>query len=502
MKTVLINKFGGIVGDPRDTTNGACRMISQFDVLSNEKRITPFRNSEDGDSSSSTGKKKNFTVGLFLPGSTNAYRLFSLGESGSGFAEVMMKGLTTGSSDDLDDATWASPANNASAGGAFSTNFFVYYKNTGLIIGAKSNTTLWAFDPTTGAAWQDSYKSLAYTNIAQGLVHPEDDILYIPHDNKISSLNGATLSTAVVTLPSHFVINSICPFGNYLAIGAAPLDGIGNSKVFLWDRNTSYVILNEAIDWGEGSLQVLEELDGFLIGISKQSGLNFTPKLIFKYYSTAYGAQQFGEIIASSLIMGIPKQKKNSRIYFTANMTVNGSSRQGVWSVGRNKSGQFVISHDRSTENDTALGGGAIHNFYIVGDYMFISYSNNAGTVKLSKTNDAEAYTSSTSVLETCINPNMSLEDRTIKKQLKTVSLSYPPLPTNGSMVLKYRVDGGSYTTIFTETVDGTLTTEAKNESDGKPFQAGREYEFQISSSGGGEITEFKYTYEPLKTLI
>jgi hypothetical protein len=96
----------------------------------------------------------------------------------------------------------------------------------------------------------------------------------------------------------------------------------------------------------------------------------------------------------------------------------------------------------------------------------------------------------------------MSLEDRTIKKQLKTVSLSYPPLPTNGSMVLKYRVDGGSYTTIFTETVDGTLTTEAKNESDGKPFQAGREYEFQISSSGGGEITEFKYTYEPLKTLI
>lgn len=236
MKTITINKFNaGIQNDPRSRVSAGARMVTNFDVLTNEHKMTPYRDSEDGDSGASTSQKQNFAIAL-RTGTT--YSLYGLGVvSGTGKAEVLVKELSTGASTDLDDNGWGTPSANQSASGSTSFNLFVYYKKTGLIYGARAGTHIWAFSPT-GTAWADTSQALTYTNICQGLVHSKDDVLYIGYDNKIAKNDNGSWTTTALTLPSDLYVTSIAEHGNYLAIGCAPLSGTGHSRVFLWDRDS------------------------------------------------------------------------------------------------------------------------------------------------------------------------------------------------------------------------------------------------------------------------
>src|SRR3990167_651299 len=257
---------GGMVNDPRDPAAGACRVVTNFDILTNPRKLIPYRNSEDGDSAAATSRKQNFCIAL-RTGTT--YRLYSLGvKSGATTAEVLMKDLTTSGDDDLADNTWLTPNNNQSSAGATNFNLFIFYPKTTLIYGARAGTHIWAFDPTSVAGWADTHQALTYTNIAQGLVHPKDDILYIPYDNKIAKNDNGSWTTVALTLPSHLYITSICEYGNYLAIGCRPLSGQGDSQVYLWDRDSSLTTISESLNWGRGNLEILGVVDGLLVGIS------------------------------------------------------------------------------------------------------------------------------------------------------------------------------------------------------------------------------------------
>jgi len=77
----------------------------------------------------------------------------------------------------------------------------------------------------------------------------------------------------------------------------------------------------------------------------------------------------------------------------------------------------------------------------------------------------------------------------------------YEFLPAAGQVILKYKVDGGSQTTIFTETTDSAVITETQNAA-GTEFTEGREYEFEIDSTGGAEVTGFYARYEIKDTLV
>ncbi len=84
----------------------------------------------------------------------------------------------------------------------------------------------------------------------------------------------------------------------------------------------------------------------------------------------------------------------------------------------------------------------------------------------------------------------------------------YETMPTAGQAVLKYRVDSqnGAWTTIFTETTDGIVWTEpfARAISGGtsNEFSKGKEYEFQIISTGGCEVTGLTYKCEILPSNV
>ena len=496
-----INRFdGGIVNDPRDPRKGVCRVSTNFDLLTNPYKITPYRNSESGDSASATSQKQNFAMALRTG---SIYKLYALGvKSGTAIAEVMCKDPIN-TADDYTNATWQSPNNNQAALGATSFDLFVYYKYTtaanSRIFGALGGTRIWSCDPTSVAVFDDAGHNLTYTNIAQGLVFSKDDILYIPYDNKIAKNNQGAWTDAALTLPSHLYITTIWENGNYLMIACAPLSGIGNSVVYQWDRDSSLATLSESIDGGEGIIKVGENIDGTNITISLSGGTSatFKDKVIFKYLS---GNQliQFRELVGTtSTLFPSVKQKKGNRLYFMMSIVLNGTRREGVWSIGKNSSGQLAVTHERTPNNDTALTAGTsnLYNFIFVGDYLFQSYMTSSAYA-LSKTNNQESYEGQTAIYET---KKYFAGDSSLKKKLIGVSVMTEPLPIAGQVVLKYRMDEEtSYTPIMTEATDNSISHSALNiESSGDNLPNDyKEIDFRIESIGGAEVTCFKFKEE------
>ena len=493
---------GGIMNDPRDPNVNTARMVTNFDILTNPKKMTPYRNSESGDSAPTTSQKQSFCIALR---SGTTYKLYALGVvSGTGRAEVLMKGLTTGEVADLDDNGWDTPSNNQSSAGTTSFNLFVYYKRVGLIFGARAGTAIWAFDPSSSAAWADSHQALTYTNIGQGIVHSKDDILYIPYDNKIAKNNNGTWTVAALTLPEHYVITSISEYGNFLAIGVSHISGVGNSQVYLWDRDATLTTLSDSIDWGEGSLMILAQVEGILIGISQTSGLatsfasfpnsviRFKDRVIFRALLKG-GAKPVKTIIGgTNTQLPIPKQVIDNRVYFMMRTTINSATREGVWSFGRNELGEWALVHERTPNNATDTTSGVMKGFFVVGDYMFISYTDD-GDYALSKTNDTEAYT--TSIWE-----RRFVRDANNKYELKWLSVTTEALPSGTQVVVKYKKDSETSfsSAILTHSTANALFENINSQGASLPKDY-NELELRLESTGA-EITSLEFEDDVVKT--
>jgi len=497
VETKIDSWGGGIKNDPRDPKENTCQVVTNFDLITNPRKLTQYRDSESGDSSPTTSQKQNFCIGYWT--ATPSWRLFSLGvKSGAGTAEILMKGLTTSSSD-LSDSGWSTPANNQSSSGATNFNLFTYYHQTGKIYGARANRYIWEFTPDGSTAWADSkydYGS-TFTNLTDGIIHSKDDIMYFGIDNEIIKNNNGTFSKPL-TLPTHLKITSLSEYGNFLAIACSPLSGLGNSIVYLWDRDSSLTTLSESIDFGEGELKIIEQVDGILMGISisGNSTTRFGDRVIFRYYAGGAEAVQFQELISDSsgiTLLPIAKQKIDNRLYFMLSAYINGAQRDGVWSVGR-EGGDFAIAHERTPNNDTALSSPILYNFIFVGDYLFQSY-NSGGSFALSKTNNTASYTAS-GIYES---KRFDAGDASLKKKLVGATVSTEYLPTAGQVILEYRTDQNTaWTTIFTEGTDNSISHSAINiESTGASLpQDYKEIEFKIEATGGAEITALSFQEE------
>ena len=513
-----IDRFdAGITNDPRDLAQNTARIMSNFDILTSPRKMTPYRSSESGDDAPTTSIKRNFLIAL-RTGTT--YSLYALGVvSGQNYVEVLYKNLTTGSATDLDDNAWAATANNADSSGATNFNLFVFYRKTGLIYGAAAGTRLWAYDPSGVAVFAATTRSLTYTEIGQGLVHSKDDILYIPYYNNagaagaksfIARNNNGSWTDAALTLPDHLIPTSISEYGNYLAIACTPASGIGNSRVFLWDRDSSLTTLNESIDWGTGSLQILEEIDGVLIGISQKggAGTSFTnnpagtishrDRVIFRAL-VGNQAIKFLELqanhsgSANTTLLPLYKQKVDNRLFFQMLIELNGAVRDGVWSMGRSFQGApFALIHERTSNNNTALTtSDGLRGFFQVGDFLFQSYI--ATNHNTTKTDDSSTAFSHNSVYESKI---FNAGDPSIYKDLVEATVMTEYMPAAGDITLQYRVDENTaWTTIFNNTTNNSISHTAVNiESSGAALPKDyREIQFRILSTGNAEVTGFSF---------
>lgn len=181
-------------------------------------------------------------------------------------------------------------------------------------------------------------------------------------------------------------------------------------------------------------------------------------------------------------------------------LTLNGSIRDGIWSIANTDRG-LIVQHERTTNNNTAMTAATIRDFFFVGDFLFQSYVNNSSAYAASKSVSSPSY-SLNAIIETVINPNMPPEYRYQKKKLVAVGGMYDALPTAGQIVVKARVDStGSYTTVFTETTDNAVSTEPTMvPSGGSYLDDGKEFEFQIISTGAAVPTALIYVFEVEET--
>lgn len=482
-----------MVADPRDPREAVSRICSHFDSYTYPYKLVPYHSSENGDTSSATNK-----IGSFVYANSQLYGLsLETGTSQKLFSKT-----------DMSTQTWPTSPANMNQTTAFDNNCFIDYKGV-LYMSKASALSSYAYASTTYTA---NVNSGSYVVINQGAVHPADGFLYLPIATGVISYDGSTWTPTAFTLPdTNYTVVAVAPYGNYLAIACVNTN-INKSVVLLWNRDATVNTVSENIDWGNETIKIIDSFGSTLIGISSYNSSNttFKDRMVFREYS---GGAPFGEKYAdiivdgNTLVLGKAKQKANNRLYFLAQTTINGTKYEGVWSIGRTSMNQpLSIVFDRLPNNDTTLTSGTLNGFILYTDYMFISYISSA-TYGMSKTDDQANFTA-TSIYETTINPEQperirgAAGLRTVKKQLEAIALSTSPLTSGQQVVLKYKVDGGSWITILTATTVGDVTNERVDDATGTSFTSGREYEFRIESTGGAEITEFKYKIEELETLI
>lgn len=495
-----------IANDPR-LPSGA-QAITNFDATTFANRLVPYRASESGDADASTLRKQIFTIAL-RTGTT--YSFYALGnKSGSStLGEFTYKNISSGNPTDMDDSAWANTANNQTTSGTIAFHFMVYYKTAGYIYAVKADGNVVQYDPSGSAALTDNVFSLgAYTNPPRALVHRKTDKLYIGFDNFVWSYDGSVVVNPVITLPNTYYVTSLSEYGGYMAIAVAPVSGIGASKVFLWDLDSSVADFSEIIDWGDGDLKILQEVDGLLVGISllNRTGSRFVDRVIFRYLNGT-NVVKFEEFLdesgTSSVLLPLAFQRINNRLYFMMSIKLNGAVREGTWSVGRNNQSQSLgIVHERTPNNNTALFSGQLYNFFYVGDFLFQSFLTSA-TYSLTKTVSTASY-STKAIYESQI---LSGGDNSLTKKLIGVTVTFEPLPTDGQVLLSYKKDEEtSFTTIYTHTTLNSVSHSAINiESTGVDLPEFKEITFRIESTGsaaGVNITGGSYKAEVIDSKL
>lgn len=488
MKTVSIkqNNFsGGISDDPREMNPSKFQISKHFDSFSQPNRLTPYRSLEadTNDGSTATGMKQ-YLVRDTLYHSSSA-KLYGLGQTGGGNTKIVYKA-------DATSGNWTLPAS-SEGNGAVQYGCLVEYKD--YLWGFQGTTQVFRWGLLSGTPSITNTQGTVgtITSVAQGVI-AKDDNLYLPYNNKLARVtSGGTVNDAVLTLPTNFKITSIANYGNYLAIGCAPISTFnGVSKVFLWNLTSTDV--QEAIDWGEGELRILETIEGMLVGVTDRYLNNATGagrgSMIVQVYSG--GVPQVVKEVFTQALTGksIPLSKavKNNRLFWAAKIMTNSAGteyHEGIWSFGRkNAYYPYALNLDIIDENIDTDG---IQAFGTAANYFFISHSGDGG---IDKTNDAATY-AFTSIFETQV---YDFGDSSVQKQLLGISLTTTPIPASASVTVKYKVDdASSWTTIGTLSTQGAISRDFVNiESTGADFATGKEYQFRCESTGGAEITGYK----------
>lgn len=512
MKTItkIITRFDkGMTNDLRNPDTRFARLIKNFDYGTYAHKLVPHFSSEDGNANASTDKLQTFCVAMKTATTSCLYGLGVV--SGTVKAEILYKNLSLNSDNDLDDDDWTHTGNYQSPTGTTNFELFVYYKKTGLIYGVRANRYIWAYDPDGGSSWDNSVDSFDFgstaTNVTQGLVHSKDDIMYFAMNNKVIKNNNGTISVAL-TLPTDKVVTSLCEYGNLLAIACAPLSGIGQSIVYLWDRDSSLETLSESVDWGEGSLKILEEIEGHLIGISMvaNSGayaeIGAESKLVFRQYSggEALVFQELIDTTSTRNLLQPYKQKVDQYLYFSLATTIDGTSHRGIWKIGRVRpTDPFAITIDRNYNNNDT-GDATIKGFYILGDYVFVSYIIGS-TYYLNKT--AVEGRNTYDILALLETLKITGGDSSQEKKLIGTTLTFESLPSGAKASLAYKKDEETtWTTIIDEFDTANAISKSAVNISGATLPIFKEIQFQLSSTGGAVLTGLKYKYEELNKDI
>lgn len=460
-------------------------ICKHFDIFSKPNQLVPYRSlkADTNDGSTSTGMKQYSVKDFLYP--TGSGALYGMGQTAGGLMQIFQKAdATTGN--------WSAPTN-STGNGAVLNGCFVEYKD--YVWGFQGTNQVFKWGTLSGTpSITNSVSTTAsnITSIAQGVI-AKDDNLYLPYNNIIARVTATgTFNDAVLTIPTNFKITSIANYGNYLAVGCAPISTFnGTSKVFLWNLTSTDV--QEAIDWGEGELRIVETIEGMLVGVTDRYLNNATGagrgSMIVQTYSGGT-PQVVKEIFTQALTgktMPISKAVKNNRLFFAAKIMTNSAGteyNEGIWSFGRKSASYpYVLSLDIIDEN---INNSGIQSFGTAANYFFVAHSADGS---IDKTDEAANY-NFTSIFESQI---LDFGTSDTDKRLDSVKITFRKLVTGESLTLKYKADDAtSWTTIGTFSTAGEISRTFLNiESSGADFSSAKEFKFRLESTGGMEVTGF-----------
>jgi hypothetical protein len=524
-KTTFVNNFSnGMVNDIYNGGVGQFSNTKHFDILTYGNRLVPLRGMATDTASTGIGNIIVSSVNGLMYGSGN-------GGGNSGSNATLWQRTGYGGSDGW-VALWNS--HNQYANSTVANSLLVDWASAGNI-----QTLIWSSasylnsSAPDGSNNQPTRQSLTFSTIGQGLEHPADKILYFPYSTTSASYVGSvspdatpfnTHAFTALTLPVQYRAYCLSYYGNYLAIPGATtnVSGTNSSRVFFWGRDTTQS-WDYDIAWGDGTLQVLNNLNGALIGISSISDPNISNdiqdqvNIEIKEYT---GGQPVlvQRITANHLSStGAPSVTVNpnvnfvhaNRLYFSVTINPNdgiSNSYQGLWSIGKNTAGHYVVTIERMATNigtETGVLAAAIS-----GDFVSIAHTANGTlTYTINGATSSSTY-AATSIYESVVNPDMPAADKANNKKLLAVAAYFVPLTTGQQVVLKARVDSNdkaAWVTLFTKTSaspDTLLTMYESQITQAMGLIDGVNFEFRLESTGGAQITGFAYKYKVLPSNI
>lgn len=511
-----ISRFDGAMSDdPRQPSSNMGSLIKHFDCFSAPNKLTPYRSVEaDHTADSSSTGAKTYDLRDFLLASNG--KEYALGKNASGYPKVLRKEDPTTGAWLASDGTAAATAIGEGTAARISGCFIEWQ---GYLIFLEGTNQITKVLISTGVASSVGTVGSTITSVAQPII--ANNTLYLFYNNKIVSISAALAvsDNLFTTLPSDMRITSVARFGAYLMLGMAFGSSninkpVGRSIVVQWDMNST-TTPSDTLDWGEGALRVLGNIEGRICGVSDKylsSSLGLTRGSMVVRLWAGGAPQVIKEVVANQTVTAdvtafpnsvtrFPNQCviKNNKMYWVASVpfglstSTESTHHLGIWVFGRKTvNSDFTISVDYIIDSVIDTANFRINSFGAAGDFWFLNHSADGS---IAKTDDASTY-SETSVYESQI---FNAGDLASYKSLVDVTVGSVYLPTAGQIVVKYRIDNEtSYTTIFTNTTDASISHTANNiESDGSALpKKYKEIQFQVLSTGGAELTELSFNEE------
>lgn len=494
--------YGGIPDDMRSAGNGY-GIAQHFDIFTNTKRISPYRNMVDD-----MGGNEAYTIINFLYANSKTYGQGVV--SGSGKNKIYEK------SSDAITGSWGASSSGESSGGARNEHLFSEFHNYIYTAAAGSNRIQYYGDITGTPSFNETAFSLTNLPTAPGLI-TGDDILIVPCRNIIVKKDGAGSGptdawSEALTLPSDRNCVDRCEYQDLVALATAPISGYGGSKnsiVYLWDKYSTDP--KQRIDFGEGSIVLIEEIEGELVGIINVGGstsFGIKPRLVIRKWSGGSKANVYKEIQADSgttltIYDARVKARDGNKLIFGAKITIDGTTYDQLFAFGRkNANYPQALTLDRKIDNDNALTSG-IQSIGKLGDYFFAAH-NSDGSVN--RTNDQNAYgadaTLNTSTFQTPrFNGENKVQDAARRYKVLTMAGVVCKALTSGqSISLYFRKDGDSSWSLVRTYSYGDDTAgmgfEAGKMNDATDFANYKEGQFKATSNAGAVVYEIVYAWK------
>lgn len=493
--------YGGIPDDIRTQGNGYGVSAQHFDIFTNPKRLTPFRNMV-----ADNGEDLTFSIINFLYANSVHY--------GQGVVSATARNKLFYKASDPVTGSWTAVSSGEASGGSRNRYLFIEFHNY-IYLASSGTDRIQYFGDITGAP---TFNETAYSLSGAGVPLPTgraiitaDDKLLIPCGRYIVMKDGAGSGptnawSVALTLPSSESIVDIVENGDSVSIATvATYNGTTISRVRLWDKVSSDV--SQTIDFGEGTIALVEVLEGEIIGIISVGGnsaFGIRPRLVVRKWGGGTKAVVDKEIQADNnttlIIYGSNcKVKNGNRVVFGATITINGTVFNQLMSYGR-RSPEYpqALTFDRLVDNDTALTG-AINGVGKIGDFYWIAHNDNGS---VNRTNDQNAFTNATAVYITPkINGENRVQDAARRdKSMVMGGIITAPLTTGQAVSLYYRKDGTtSWTLVRTYSYGDDsvgMGFESGNVTGGVPFDNFREGQFKAVATGGAEILAIIYAWK------